>query len=56
MGVLSAARGEEESGMGSGWAGRLDKRAGVGHGRVGVDVEPTWTDVLASTRAKVVKI
>jgi len=31
MGVLSAARGEEESGMGSGWAGGLDKRVGVGH-------------------------
>ena len=56
MGVLSAARGEEESGMGSGWAGGLDKRAGVGHGRAGADVEPIWTDVLASTRANVVKM
>ena len=55
MGVLSAARGEEESGMSSGWAGGLDKRAGSGTGARG-DVEPTWTDVLASMRAKVVKM
>ena len=49
-------REEEESGLGSGWVAGLDKKAGVGHNGARADVEPTWTVVLASTRANMVKM